>query len=106
MSFAEIDTEHLVTLIIGVLGALLTYGGVKITAKAQVKAAEPASWQSLTQEMKAFFKEQLEERDARIDALERREVMRSRYDRWLASHNFPRPPFLTFNEWIAQQEAT
>lgn len=103
MSF---DGSDIATIVIGVVGAILTYLGVKVKAKSDKDAAEPASWQSLTTEMKAFFKEQLEERDKRIDALERREVMRTRYDRWLTGHNFPRPPFLTFDEWIATQDAT
>lgn len=103
MSF---DGSEIVTLIIGVVGAVLTYAGVKVKAKSDKEAAEPATWQSLTAEMKSFFKEQLAERDARIDALEKREVLRTRYDRWLTTHNFPRPPFLTFDEWVAQQDAT
>ena len=98
--------SEIVTLIIGIVGALLTYLGVKVKAKSDQEASEPASWQSLTTEMKAFFKEQLEERDKRIDALERREVLRTRYDKWLSTHNFPRPPFLTFDEWMSTQDAT
>ena len=98
--------SEIVTLIIGVVGALLTYAGVKVKAKSDQVATEPASWQSLTAEMKVFFKEQLEERDKRIDALENREVLRTRYDKWLTGHNFPRPPFLTFDEWVSTQDAT
>ena len=98
--------SEIVTLIIGIVGALLTYLGVKVKAKSDQEASEPASWQSLTTEMKAFFKEQLEERDKRIDALEKREVLRMRYDKWLTVHNFPRPPFLTFDEWVSTQDAT
>lgn len=98
--------SEIATLIIGIVGALLTYAGVKVKAKSDQAAAEPASWQSLTVEMKVFFKEQLEERDKRIDALERREVLRTRYDKWLSTHNFPRPPFLTFDEWMSTQDAT
>ena len=103
MSF---DGSDIATIVIGVVGALLTYLGVKVKAKSDQEASEPASWQSLTTEMKAFFKEQLEERDKRIDALEKREVLRMRYDEWLAGHNFPRPPFLTFDEWMSTQDAT
>ena len=98
--------SEIVTLIIGIVGALLTYAGVKVKAKSDQEATEPASWQSLTVEMKVFFKEQLEERDKRIDALERREVLRTCYDKWLSTHNFPRPPFLTFDEWMSTQDAT
>ena len=103
MSF---DGSDIATIVIGVVGALLTYLGVKVKAKSDQEASEPASWQSLTTEMKAFFKEQLEERDKRIDALEKREVLRTRYDQWLTGHNFPRPPFLTFDEWVSTQDAT
>lgn len=98
--------SEIVTLIIGIVGALLTYLGVKVKAKSDEKATEPASWQSLTTEMKVFFQEQLEERDKRIDALEKREVLRTRYDKWLTGHNFPRPPFLTFDEWVSTRDAT
>ena len=98
--------SEIVTLIIGIVGALLTYAGVKVKAKSDQEATEPASWQSLTAEMKVFFKEQLEERDKRIDALEKREVLHTRYDKWLTGHNFPRPPFLTFDEWVSTQDAT
>ena len=98
--------SEIVTLIIGIVGALLTYLGVKVKAKSDQEASEPASWQSLTTEMKAFFKEQLEERDKRIDALEKREAYRDAYDRWLSTLSLPRPPFLTFDEWAGQQDAT
>lgn len=103
MSF---DGSDIATIVIGVVGALLTYLGVKVKAKSDQEASEPASWQSLTTEMKVFFKEQLEERDKRIDALEKREVLRASYDKWLTGHNFPRPPFLTFDEWVSTQDAT
>ena len=95
------DGSDVATIVIGVVGALLGYAGVKVTARSHKEAAEPASWQSLTDEMKAFFKEQLGERDKRIDALERREGLRTEYDKWLSTHNFPRPPFLTFDEWLS-----
>ncbi|WP_288833650.1 hypothetical protein [uncultured Corynebacterium sp.] len=100
MSFGAISADNLVTLTIGVVGALLTFFGVRVTARANEKAAEPASWQSLTAEMKAFFKEQLAERDKRIDALEQREASRDAYDRWLSTLSLPRPPFLHFDEWL------
>lgn len=100
MSF---DGSDLATIVIGIVGALLGYAGVKVKAKSDQETAEPASWQSLTTEMKAFFQEQLEERDKRIDALEKREGLRTRYDQWLTSHNFPRPPFLTFDEWLSSR---
>ena len=103
MSF---DGSDIATIVIGVVGAMLTYLGVKVKAKSDQEASEPASWQSLTTEMKVFFKEQLEERDKRIDALEKREVLRTRYDKWLTGHNFPRPPFLAFDEWVSTQDAT
>ena len=100
MSSGGIDGDALVTLIIGVVGALLTFFGVRVTARSNEKASEPASWQSLTVEMKKFFQEQLAERDKRIDALEQREASRDAYDRWLATLSLPRPPFLHFDEWL------
>lgn len=64
------------------------------------KRTDTLSGQSLTAEMKAFFKEQLEVSDKRIDALEQREASRDAYDRWLATPSLPRPPFLHFDEWL------
>ena len=69
----------LVTLIVGVVGAALTYAGIKATNKAQAEAAEPANWQTLTSEMKTFFKEQLAERDQRLAALESENGLRGDY---------------------------
>lgn len=97
------DGSDIATIVIGIIGALLTYAGVRVKARSDKEASEPASWHSLTAEMKAFFKEQLAERDQRIDALEKREGLRTEYDKWLSTHNFPRPPFLTFDEWASSR---
>ncbi|SDR76046.1 hypothetical protein [Corynebacterium timonense] len=101
MSFGNPSGE-LVTLIIGVIGAVLTFFGVRVKAKSDREAAAPAGWQLLTQEIKEFFDRQLEERDKRIDALEQRAARRDAYDRWLITLGLPRPPFLGFDEWVLQ----
>ena len=103
----------LVTLIVGVVGAALTYAGIKATNKAQAEAAEPANWQTLTAEMKAFFKEQLAqrdqffkaqlaERDQRLAALESENGLRGDYIAHLETiPEFTDPPFPSFHKWRA-----
>ena len=92
----------LVTLIVGVVGAALTYAGIKATNKAQAEAAEPANWQTLTTEMKAFFKEQLAERDQRLAALEAENGLRRDYIAHLETiPEFTDPPFPSFHKWRA-----
>ncbi|MBC3179759.1 hypothetical protein [Corynebacterium lujinxingii] len=92
----------LVTLIVGVVGAALTYAGIKATNKAQAEAAEPANWQTLTTEMKAFFKEQLAERDQRLAALEAENGLRTEYIAHLETiPEFTDPPFPSFHKWRA-----
>ena len=92
----------LVTLIVGVVGAALTYAGIKATNKAQAEAAEPANWQMLTAEMKAFFKEQLAERDQRLAALEAENGLRTEYIAHLETiPEFTDPPFPSFHKWRA-----
>jgi len=92
----------LVTLIVGVVGAGLTYAGIKATNRAQKEAAEPANWQSLTAEMKLFFREQLEERDRRIDGLEHELNLHRDYLAHLeALPEFTDPPFTSFTKWRA-----
>ena len=94
----------LVTLIVGVVGAALTYAGIKATNKAQAEAAEPANWQMLTAEMKAFFKEQLAERDQRLAALEAENGLRRDYIAHLeAIPEFTDPPFPSFHKWRAER---
>ncbi|WP_257160418.1 hypothetical protein [Corynebacterium cystitidis] len=44
------------------------------------------------------------ERDARIDALVARDALWKAYGKWLGDQQFPRPPFLTFDEWIDTQK--
>lgn len=91
-----------VTLIVGVVGAALTYAGIKATNRAQAEAAEPANWQTLTSEMKAFFKEQLAERDQRLAALEAENGLRGDYIAHLeAMPEFTDPPFPSFHKWRA-----
>ena len=63
------DVNSVAPIVIAIITALGAYAGTKATSKAQREAAEPANWQTLTAEMKSFFKEQLEERDRRIDCL-------------------------------------
>lgn len=92
----------LVTLIVGVVGAALTYAGIKATNRAQKEANEPANWQTLTTEMKTFFKEQLEERDRRIDALEDELGLHRDYIAHLETlPEFTDPPFPPFHKWRA-----
>lgn len=92
----------LVTLIVGVVGAALTYAGVKATSRANREANEPANWQSLTTEMKAFFREQLAERDERLGKIEDELSWHRRYAAWLVTLGFDKPPFLTFDEFVAE----
>lgn len=101
MSF---DVNSVAPIIIAVITALGTYAGIKATTKAQREASEPASWQTLTTEMKAFFKEQLEERDKRIDALERELDDTRAYIKHLESlPEFKDPPFVSFSKWRADR---
>lgn len=98
------DVSSVAPIIIAVVAALGTYAGTKATTKAQREAAEPANWQTLTTEMKAFFKEQLEARDKRIDALERELDDARAYINHLASiPEFTDPPFVSFSKWRADR---
>lgn len=101
MSF---DVNSVAPIIIAVVTALGAYAGTKATTKAQKEAAEPANWQTLTTEMKSFFKEQLEERDKRIDALERELDDARAYINHLATiPEFKDPPFISFSKWRADR---
>ena len=101
MSF---DVSSVAPIIIAVVTALGAYAGTKATTKAQKEAAEPANWQSLTTEMKSFFKEQLEERDRRIDALERELDDARAYINHLATiPEFKDPPFISFSKFRAER---
>lgn len=96
------DVNSVAPIIIAVVTALGAYAGTKATTKAQKEAAEPANWQTLTTEMKSFFKEQLEERDKRIDALERELDDARAYINHLATiPEFNDPPFPSFHKWRA-----
>ena len=101
MSF---DVNSVAPIIIAVVTVLGAYAGTKATTKAQKEAAEPANWQSLTTEMKSFFKEQLEERDKRIDALERElDDARAYIDHLASIPEFKDPPFISFSKWRADR---
>lgn len=56
---------------VAVIGAWFTYMGVKAKARATKEATLPEGWKHLTGEMRIFFSEQLEQRDKRIDGLEK-----------------------------------
>ena len=94
------DAGSLATIIVAIIAAVGGYAGTRATAKSNREAAEPANWQSLTAEMKAFFKEQLAERDARISALEDELGLYRKYVAHLnAKPEFTNPPFEPFDQW-------
>lgn len=98
------DVNSVAPIIIAIITALGAYAGTKATSKAQREAAEPANWQTLTAEMKAFFREQLEERDRRIDALETELGLHRAYiDHLEALPEFTDPPFVSFSKWRANR---
>lgn len=97
MSF---DAASLATIVVAVVTAVGGYGGAKLTARSAREAAEPANWQSLTAEMKQFFKEQLGERDRRIGALEDELGLHRDYLAHLETiPEFTDPPFISFTRW-------
>lgn len=99
MSF---DASSAATIIVAIITALGGYGGAKLTARSAREANEPANWQTLTAEMKSFFREQLEERDKRIDALETELGLHRDYLAHLeALPEFTDPPFISFSKWRA-----
>lgn len=101
MSF---DVSSVAPIIIAIVTALGAYAGTKATTRAQKKAAEPANWQTLTTEMKSFFKEQLAERDQRIAALESENGLRGDYIAHLETiPEFTDPPFPSFHKWRADR---
>nr|DAI86636.1 MAG TPA: protein of unknown function (DUF5320) [Caudoviricetes sp.] len=54
--------------------------------------------------MKSFFKEQLEARDKRIDALERElDDARAYIDHLASIPEFKDPPFISFSKWRADR---
>ena len=96
------DVASVAPIIIAVVTALGAYAGTKATIKGNKEAQEPANWQTLTTEMKAFFKEQLAERDNRIDALESELGLHREYLAHLDTiPEFKDPPFPSFNKWRA-----
>lgn len=72
---------------VAAVGGLFTWLGQKTTAKAQTNNARGPEWKAFTEEVKDWTKEQLAERDAKIDRLqeevdklrEKLEVWKSRY---------------------------
>ena len=98
----SLDADSLATVAVAIITALGGYGGAKLTARSAREANEPANWQTLTAEMKSFFKEQLEERDRRIDALETElGLHRADLAPLEALPEFTDPPFVSFSQWRA-----
>lgn len=98
------DVSSVAPIIIAIVTALGAYAGTKATTRAQREAAEPANWQTLTTEMKSFFKEQLAERDQRIAALESENGLRGDYIAHLETiPEFTDPPFPPFHKWRADR---
>lgn len=107
------DVSSVAPIIIAIVTALGAYAGTKATTRAQREAAEPANWQTLTAEMKSFFKEQLAERDQffkeqlaerdqRLAALEAENDLRGDYIAHLETiPEFTDPPFPSFHKWRA-----
>ena len=99
MSF---DVNSVAPIIIAIITALGAYAGTKATTRAQREASEPANWQTLTAEMKLFFREQLEVQNKRIDALETELGLHREYLAHLeALPEFTDPPFVSFSKWRA-----
>ena len=98
------DTASVASIIIAIITAVGAYAGTRATVRANKQAAEPANWQALTSEMKAFYKEKFDEQDARIDALESELHSLRDYARWLVTLDLPKPPFLTAAEFLAEQK--
>lgn len=96
------DASSAATIIVAIITALGAYAGTKATTKAQREASEPANWQSLTAEMKLFFREQLEVQNKRIDALENELGLHREYLAHLETiPEFTDPPFISFSKWRA-----
>lgn len=97
MSF---DAGSLATIIVAIIAAVGGYAGTRATAKSSREAAEPANWQSLTAEMKAYYKERFDEQDARITALEDELGIHRDYIAYIAAMpEFTDPPFPSFHKW-------
>lgn len=95
------DATSVASIIIAAITAVGAYAGTRATVRANREQAEPANWQSLTTEMKAFFKEQLAERDDRITALEGELEHNRDYIAYIAAMpEFTDPPFPSFAKWL------
>lgn len=99
MSSGGIDADNIVTATIGIFTALVTYFGVRVTARSNAKGDEYANWRNFTAEVREYFREQMEERDKRISALEEMEQDRDAYDYWLLTLSLPAPPWMPFQQW-------
>lgn len=100
----HLDTASVASIIIAIITAVGAYAGTRATVRANKEQAEPANWQSLTTEMKAFFKEQLAERDERITALEDELRSNRDYIAYIAAMpEFTDPPFPSFQKWSAER---
>lgn len=98
------DATSVASIIIAAITAVGAYAGTRATVRANREQAEPANWQSLTAEMKAFFKEQLAERDDRITALEDELRSNRDYIAYIAAMpEFTDPPFPSFHKWRAER---
>ena len=115
--------------LVAIFASILTYLGVRATVGAKKEADLPAGWQALTSEMKSYFRDQLEDRDQRledwaeenrdlrrrVEHLEQRDAQRDEYlawrDRrdqaielWAAQNDLqlPPPPRMAFDVWLAE----
>ena len=82
--------------LVAIFASILTYLGVRATVGAKKEADLPAGWQALTSEMKSYFRDQLEDRDQRledwdeenrdlrrrVEHLEQRDAQRDEYLAW------------------------
>lgn len=98
------DTASVASIIIAIITAVGAYAGTRATVRANKESAEPVNWQALTSEMKEFYRERFDAQDARIDALEAELHNLRDYARWLVTLDLPKPPFLTAEEFLAEQQ--
>ena len=100
----NLDVSSVGPIIIALITAVGAYAGTRATVRANKEQAAPANWQSLTTEMKAFFKEQLAERDERITVLESELRSNREYIAYIAAMpEFTDPPFPSFQKWREQR---
>lgn len=114
----HLDMDNVAPIIIAIVTAVGAYAGTRATVRANKEQAAPANWQSLTTEMKAFFKEQLvqrdqffkeqlAERDQRLAAIESENGLRGDYIAHLETlPEFTDPPFPSYHKWRAGRPST